>query len=31
MWYADMALAAFAAIVNLPIREARPQQAALPA
>ncbi|EXI67148.1 MAG: Oxalate:formate exchange protein [Candidatus Accumulibacter adjunctus] len=31
MWYADMALAAFAAIVNLPIREARPQQAAVPA
>jgi predicted MFS family arabinose efflux permease len=25
MWYADMALAAFAALVNLPIREARPQ------
>ena len=24
MWYADMALAAFAALVNLPIREARP-------
>jgi hypothetical protein len=23
MWYADMALAAIAAIVNLPIREAR--------
>ena len=23
MWYADMALAAMAAIVNLPIREAR--------
>jgi hypothetical protein len=22
MWYADMALAAFAAVVNLPIREA---------
>jgi hypothetical protein len=22
MWYADMALAAFAALVNLPIREA---------
>ncbi|MCM8613669.1 MFS transporter [Accumulibacter sp.] len=31
MWYADMALAAFAAIVNLPIREARLQQAAVPA
>jgi predicted MFS family arabinose efflux permease len=25
MWYADMALAAAAALVNLPIREARPQ------
>jgi len=25
MWYADMALASFAALVNLPIREARPQ------
>jgi predicted MFS family arabinose efflux permease len=24
MWYADMALAAFAALVNLPIREAKP-------
>ncbi|WP_374337173.1 MFS transporter [Leeia sp.] len=30
MWYADMALAALAAIVNLPIRE-RPVQAAQPA
>jgi hypothetical protein len=26
MWYADMALAAAAAIVNLPIREARVAQ-----
>jgi len=31
MWYADMALAAFAAIVNLPIREAPPQLAGAPA
>ena len=28
MWYADMALAAAAAIVNLPIREPRPQAVA---
>ncbi len=27
MWYADMALATFAALVNLPIREARPAPA----
>src|SRR4029079_2289668 len=31
MWYADMALATLAAIVNLPIREARPEPAAAPA
>jgi len=31
MWYADMALAALAAIVNLPIREARVAPAAQPA
>ena len=31
MWYADMALAAAAALVNLPIREARPEPAAAPA
>ena len=31
MWYADMALAAMAAIVNLPIREARVVPAAQPA
>jgi MFS family permease len=33
MWYADMALAAFAALVNLPIREARiePVRSAAPA
>jgi len=31
MWYADMALAAAAAVVNLPIREAIPQPAARPA
>ena len=28
MWYADMALASMAALVNLPIREARPEPAA---
>jgi hypothetical protein len=28
MWYADMALAAAAALINLPIREARIQPAA---
>lgn len=28
MWYADMALAAMAAIINLPIREARIERAA---
>jgi predicted MFS family arabinose efflux permease len=28
MWYADMALSAAAAIVNLPIREPRPQAVA---
>jgi predicted MFS family arabinose efflux permease len=28
MWYADIALAVLAALVNLPIREARPQLAA---
>jgi hypothetical protein len=31
MWYADMALAAAAAIVNLPIREARVAPAPMPA
>ena len=31
MWYADMALAAIAALVNLPIREAPVQQLPLPA
>jgi predicted MFS family arabinose efflux permease len=31
MWYADMALAALAAIINLPIREARVTPAAAPA
>jgi predicted MFS family arabinose efflux permease len=31
MWYADMALAAAAAVINLPIREARIAQAAAPA
>jgi predicted MFS family arabinose efflux permease len=31
MWYADMALAAVAAIVNLPIREARIAPSPLPA
>jgi predicted MFS family arabinose efflux permease len=31
MWYADMALASMAAIVNLPIREARPEPATAPA
>ena len=31
MWYADMALAAAAAVVNLPIREAVPRPAASPA
>jgi hypothetical protein len=30
MWYADMALAAAAAIVNLPIREARVARAPVP-
>ena len=30
MWYADMALAAAAAIVNVPMREAVPQAAAKP-
>jgi predicted MFS family arabinose efflux permease len=28
MWYADMALAAAAAVVNIPIREAHPRMAA---
>jgi len=31
MWYADMALASMAALVNLPIREARVEPAAVPA
>ncbi|HJV26765.1 MAG TPA: MFS transporter [Aromatoleum sp.] len=31
MWYADMALAVMAALVNLPIREASPRQALAPA
>lgn len=31
MWYADMALAAAAAVVNLPIREARVAPVAVPA
>lgn len=31
MWYADMALATLAALVNLPIREARPNVSAQPA
>jgi MFS family permease len=31
MWYADMALAGAAALVNLPIKEARPRLAAAPA
>ena len=31
MWYADMALATFAAFINLPIREAKLQVAAQPA
>ncbi len=31
MWYADMALAAAAALVNLPIREARPEPVPAPA
>lgn len=31
MWYADIALASLAAMVNLPIREAHPQAAASPA
>lgn len=31
MWYADMALAAIAAIVNLPIREAHMAPQAQPA
>jgi MFS family permease len=31
MWYADMALAAAAAVINLPIREARIEQGVLPA
>jgi len=31
MWYADMALASAAALVNLPIREAAPEPAATPA
>jgi hypothetical protein len=31
MWYADMALAAAAALVNLPIREARVKAVPLPA
>jgi MFS family permease len=31
MWYADMALATLAAMVNLPIREAKPQPAVAPA
>jgi len=31
MWYADMALAVFAAFINLPIRESKPQAAAQPA
>ncbi|HEY2986991.1 MAG TPA: MFS transporter, partial [Candidatus Binatia bacterium] len=31
MWYADMALAAAAAIVNLPIREARLEPSPTPA
>jgi MFS family permease len=29
MWYADIALAAFAALINLPIKEPRPQLAAV--
>jgi len=31
MWYADMALSAAAALVNLPIREARIARAPAPA
>ncbi|NTV10743.1 MAG: MFS transporter, partial [Zoogloea sp.] len=31
MWYADMVLAALAALVNLPIREEAPLRRALPA
>jgi MFS family permease len=31
MWYADMVLATLAALVNLPIREAKPRPALLPA
>jgi hypothetical protein len=31
MWYADMALAAAAALINLPIREASVARAAVPA
>jgi hypothetical protein len=31
MWWADMVLAAFAAVINLPIREAAPLRAAAPA
>jgi MFS family permease len=31
MWYADIALASFAALINLPIREAHPKLAAAPA
>ena len=31
MWFADIALCVFAAVVHLPIREARPQLAAAPA
>ena len=31
MWWADIALCVFAAVVHLPIREARPQLAAAPA
>jgi predicted MFS family arabinose efflux permease len=31
MWYADIALAAAASVVNLPIREAHPRSAAVPA
>ena len=31
MWYADMALAAVAAIINLPIREARVEPLPVPA
>jgi hypothetical protein len=31
MWYADMALAGLAALVNLPIREARLTPVAAPA